>query len=167
MTQSPISNAVPLDGSRDRSGFDCGNEALNSYLLRYSWQNQKNNYSRTFVMCRDLRVVGYYTLVAGSVSPADVPQSMTRGSPKHNVPIILLARLAVDRPEQGQGVGKAFLKHAALSALAAADFVGCRAMMVHAKDATAAEFYVKYGFEQSPVNALTLFMLTSDLEASL
>jgi GNAT superfamily N-acetyltransferase len=83
------------------------------------------------------------------------------------VPIILLARLAVDRTEQSKGLGAALLKDALLRAAQAGDIVGCRAVLVHAKDKAAQAFYQKFDFESSPINELHLYLLMKDIQASL
>jgi len=81
------------------------------------------------------------------------------------VTVILLARLAVDQKEQGKGLGRALLKDALLRALQVADLVGCRAVLVHAKDSSAQAFYSQFGFEPSPSNELHLFLLMKDITA--
>jgi predicted N-acetyltransferase YhbS len=85
----------------------------------------------------------------------------------HPVPVILLARLAVDGSEQRQGLGAGLLKDALLRATAAADIIGCRAVMVHAKDDKAQAFYQRFGFEVSPTDPFRLFVLMKDVKASL
>jgi GNAT superfamily N-acetyltransferase len=112
-------------------------------------------------------VIGYYTFAAGSVRREDTPPRVAKGLGHYPVPIILLARLAVDRSEQGKGLGMALLKDALLRAVQAADLVGCRAVLVHAKDQTAQAFYRKFGFESSPVDALHLYLLVKDIKANL
>jgi GNAT superfamily N-acetyltransferase len=91
---------------------------------------------------------------------------VAKGLGGYPVPVILLARLAVDRTEQGKGLGAALLKDAILRAASAADIVGCRALLVHAKDKQAQAFYQRFGFEPSPVNELHLFLLMKDILAS-
>ena len=95
-------------------------------------------------------MVGYYTLAAGSVSRDDLPPRVAKGLGNYPIPVILLARLAVDRTEQGKGVGAALLKDAIFRAAQAADIVGCRALLVHAKDQAAQAFYSKFDFEPLP-----------------
>jgi len=119
-----------------------------------------------YVTARDNRVVGYYTLAAGSVGHEQVPSRVAQGLGKYPVPIILLARLAVERTEQGKGLGSALLKDALLRALQAADLVGCRAVLVHAKDQTAQAFYRKFDFGSSPVDKLHLYLLTKNIQAT-
>src|SRR5436190_19694511 len=103
---------VPLDRSHDVSAFDCGQPALNDYLSKYALANQQNRSARTYVALRGNRVAGYYTLTAGSVQPDTAPARVVKGLAKHPVPIILLARLAIDRQEQGKGLGKVLLNDA-------------------------------------------------------
>ena len=92
---------------------------------------------------------------------------MAKGLARHPVPIILLARLAVDRGEQGRGVGAGLLKDALLRTAKAAAIIGCRAVLVHANDQAARAFYQRFGFEPSPVDELHLYLLMKDLKASL
>ncbi len=121
--------------------FDCGREELNRYLLRYAWQNQQAGAAQTYVGIVDEIVVGYHTLAVGQVTLEDAPERLKKGLAKHPVPIMLLARLAIDRRWQGQGVGKALLRDAMLRTLQAADIAGIRAFAVHAKNEEARRFY--------------------------
>lgn len=134
VTAFPLQGPIPLDKSHDLSAFDCGVPALNDYLHKYAWHNQQNRSARTYVAVRDNRVVGYYSLAAGAVQRADVTPRVAKGLANHPVPVFLLARLAVDRTEQGKGLGSGLLKDALVRSLQAADLVGCRAILVHAKD---------------------------------
>jgi GNAT superfamily N-acetyltransferase len=118
------------------------------------------------VAARGRHVAGYYTLAAGSVRPEESTPRVAKGLGNYPVPIILLARLAVDRTEQGKGLGAALLRDAILRAARAADIVGCRALLVHAKDKQAQAFYQRFGFEPSPVNELHLYLLMKDILAS-
>lgn len=162
----PLNSPVPLDGSHDRAGFDCGVGPLNDYLHKYALQNQQNRSARTYVATRGARVVGYYTLAAGSVSRADTPDRVAKGLANHPVPVILLARLAVDHSEQGQGLGRGLLKDALRRVVQAADLIGCRALLVHAKDDGAKAFYERFGFVPSPTHPLHLFLLVKDILAN-
>ena len=94
--------------------FDCGREAINRYLLRYAWQNQLAGAAQTYVGLASGAVVGYCTLAVGASQREDAPERLTKGLARRPVPIMLLARLAVDHRWQGQGVGNAFLKDAML-----------------------------------------------------
>jgi GNAT superfamily N-acetyltransferase len=165
-TEAPPPRPVPLDRIHDLSAFDCGAPALNDYLRKHAWQNHQNRSARTYVTARDNRVAGYYTLAAGSVHREDTPPRIAKGLGNYPVPIILLARLAVDRSEQGKGLGAALLKDALLRAAQASDIVGCRAVLVHAKDQQAQAFYRKYGFEPAPVDEFHLYLLMKDIKAN-
>jgi GNAT superfamily N-acetyltransferase len=143
--------------------LDCGREALNRYLLRYAWQNQQAGAAQTYVGLAGDAVIGYYTLAVGHVMPEEAPERLTKGLARHPVPIMLLARLAVDRRWQGQGVGKALLKDAMLRTLQAADIAGIRAFAVHAKDEEARRFYLKFDFIASPTDPMHLFVLLKDV----
>ncbi|HEY7424776.1 MAG TPA: GNAT family N-acetyltransferase [Gemmataceae bacterium] len=154
---SEFSPLVLLESRHDRSQFDCGVEPLNVYLKQYALQNQKKGLVRNYVTCRGTRVVGYYSLAYGSVAQADAPPALTKGIGKYPIPLMILARLAVDGREKGQGLGKALLKDAILRTLQAADIAGLKAIFVQAKDQEAEQFYAKHGFIPSPGDPLHLF----------
>lgn len=163
----PLEPPVPLHRDYDVTAFDCGASPLNEYLQRFALTNHQNRSARTYVATRGKRVVGYYTLAAGAVRREDAPSRVAKGLANYPVPIILLARLAVDRSEQGHGLGRALLKDALLRAIQAADLIGCRAVLVHAKDQSAQAFYRRFGFEPSPTDELHLYLLMKDIERSL
>lgn len=164
----PLSNIEPISESHDASRFDCGShESLNDWLKRFALANQKNESARTYVVHRNTSVVGYYSISAGSVSIDQVPARVARGIARHAVPVILLARLAVDKGEQGTGLGKALLKDALARIAAAADIVGARAVLVHAIDERARKFYEHFDFEPSPIQELQLMLLMKDLRKAL
>ena len=144
-------------------GFDCGRAQLNEYLLRYAWQNQQAGAAQTYVGVVGDAIVGFHTLAVGQVTFDDAPQRLTKGLARHPVPIVLLARLAVDRRWQKQGVGKALLKDAMLRTLQAADIAGVRALAVHAKDDEARRFYEHFDFVPSPSDSMHLFVLLKDV----
>jgi predicted N-acetyltransferase YhbS len=165
-TAETLNAPVLLTRGHDRSAFDCGIPALNEYLKQYALQNQKKHAARTYVATRGNRVVGYYSLAYGSVTLAEAPQNVKSGLARHPIPVILLARLAVDMAERGRGIGAALLKDALLRTLQAAEIAGLRAMIVHAKDDAAKRFYEKFGFQPSPIDAFHLFLKVSDIMAS-
>ena len=143
--------------------FDCGRDELNRYLVRYAWQNQQAGAAQTYVGIVGEANVGYHTLAVGHVTLEDAPQRLTKGLAKHPVPIMLLARLAIDRRWQGQGVGKALLRDAMQRTLQAADIAGIRAFAVHAKDEEARRFYEHFDFMPSPTDPMHLFVLLKDV----
>ena len=144
--------------------FDCGQPDLNRYLQRYAWNNQRANSAQTYVVCAASALAGYYSLSVAGVDYASAPERITRGLARHPVPVLLLARLAVDRAFQGQGVGTALLKDALLRTLQAADIAGIRAVIVHAKNEAARQWYLRFGFEPGPVAPLQLFLLLKDIQ---
>lgn len=156
-----------LSQAHDLSRFDCGTESLSVWLKRFALVNQRSDSAQTFVVHRSGSVVGYYSLTAGSVRPEEAPPRIVKGLARHPIGVILLARLAVDKREQGQGLGKALLKDALLRAAGAADTIGARAVLVHAIDDGARRFYEHFGFERSPVDEFELMLLMKDLRAQL
>jgi len=145
--------------------FDCGEEALNRFLIRFALPNQQANASQTYVGLADSAVIGFYTLVVGEVRYDDAPERLTKGLARHPVPIMLLARLAVQRDWHGKGVGAGLLRDAVLRTLQAADIAGIRALAVHAKDDAARAFYRRFDFVESPTDPLHLFALIKDLRS--
>jgi len=143
--------------------FDCGREELNRYLSRFAWANQQAGAAQTYVGLAGDLVVGYYTLAVGQVGRDEAPARLTKGLARHPVPIMLLARLAVDRRSQGCGAGKALLRDAMQRTLQAADIAGIRAFAVHAKDEEARRYYEKFDFVASPTDPLHLFVLLKDV----
>ena len=143
--------------------FDCGRPGLNRYLARFAWQNQQAGASQTYVGLVDDAIVGFHTLVVGEVSHEGAPERLTKGLARHPVPIMLLARLAVDQRWHGRGIGKALLKDALQRTLQAADIAGIRAFVVHAKDEEAQRFYRHFDFIPFPIDPLQLFVLLKDV----
>jgi len=144
-------------------GFDCGREELNRYLLRYARQNQQAGAAQTYLGLVGDAVIGYHTLAVGQVSREEAPERLAKGLARHPLPIMLLARLAVDRRWHGQGVGQALLKDAMQRTLQAADIAGIRAFAVHAKDEEARAFYQKFDFIPSPTDPMHLFVLLKEV----
>lgn len=143
--------------------FDCGSEDLNRFLQRFAWVSQKAGSAQTYVACRGESVIGYYSLAVGSVLHADAPGRVTKGQPRHPIPVMLLARLAIDHVEQGQRIGQGLLKDALLRTAQAADIAGIRALLVHAKDDNARRFYEHFNFDPSPTDSYHLYLLIKDI----
>lgn len=155
----------PLQASHAAEGFDCGDEALNRFLIRFTLANQRARASRTYVALVGDAVVGFHTLVVGEASPEQAPERIRKGLARHPIPLMVLARLAVTLDQQGLGLGAALLKDAIGRTLAAATIAGIRALAVHAKDERAQSFYAHFGFRPSPSDPLHLFVLLKDLQA--
>ena len=111
--------------------------------------------------------MGYYSLAFGSISHEDATQKIKDQLPHYPIPILLLARLAVDVREKGNGLGKGLLRDAMFRTIQAASIGGLRAMLTHAKDQEAKSFYEKFGFESSPTNELHLMLSIKDIQANL
>lgn len=163
-----IGNLEALGSEHDLSGFDCGEAALNAWLNRHALKNQSRNNTRTFVLptiekC-GRKVIAFYSLVVATIAHEDALQPIKEGSsPKHPIPVILLARLGVTREYQGRKIGQALLKDALLRALGISREVGVRAVLVHAK-AGSAPFYERHaGFEPSPTDPLHLLLPIQDI----
>lgn len=157
----------PLTAAHRAEHFDCGKAALDTFLKRFALINQQNGTARTYVAHRSGEVVGYYSLSAASVEIDHAPARVAKGLPKHPIPMTLLARLAVDSREQSHGLGAGLLQDALLRHLQAEAVIGSRALIVHAKDETAITFYLKFGFEPSPLDPNHLFLLTKDIKKTL
>jgi GNAT superfamily N-acetyltransferase len=145
--------------------FDCGKEVLNRFLRQHAWANQQANAAQTYVLADGKKVVGYYSLAAGSVTHDVAPRRLTAGQTRHAISVVLLARLAVDKTLLKQGIGAALLEDALIRVSNAADIVGARALLVHAKDEEAKSFYEHFNFEPSPSDPLHLFLLMKDIRA--
>jgi GNAT superfamily N-acetyltransferase len=168
LTEPGFSTVEKLAANHDFDRFDCGKEPLNHFLQRHALINQAANAARTYVACGDGNVVvGYYSLAVGAVEHASAPGRVTRGLARHPVPVMLLARLAVDETVQGSGLGKALLKDALLRTAQAAEIAGIRALLVHAKDDEAKAWYERFDFKPGPTDPYHLFLLMKDIKALL
>jgi GNAT superfamily N-acetyltransferase len=118
-------------------------------------------------LVQEEQVIGYYSLAPGSVSPEDAPARVIKGQGRYPVPVILMARFAMDIRVQGRGLGKWLFRDALRRALSGAEAIGGRAFLVHAKDTEAHAFYRKFGMDESPTNPLHLFLLFKNIRESL
>lgn len=151
----------PLEPTHRVDRFDCGREQLDRWLRAYAGQGQRRDTARTFVVRRpnDDEVVGYYTLVASEVEHSMATDAVRRGASKRfPIPVCLIARLAVDRSEQGAGLGRSLLLDALRRTDRASRSVAMRAVLVHALDDAAAGFYARFGFKPATGDPLTLMV---------
>jgi len=156
----------PLAPRHALDDFRCGEPALDEWLRRHARAAQASETARVFVTTLDagLIVVGYYALAAAQIAPAEASARAVKGQPRaRQVPAILLARLAVDQRHQGASVGRSLLQDALLRAAQAADSIGGRVLLVHAKGDAARSGYERYGFESSPTDPLHLLLLMKDI----
>ena len=169
MTAPRFADPEPLTTAGRIEAFRCGNEALDLWLQRHARAASGAGSARTYVVADrdDSRVVGYFALAAAAVEPARVPPRVKAGMPRHPIPVVLLARLAVDKAVQGRGLGAFLLADAMRRTLSASQTIGVRALLVHATDEGARSFYGRFGFVESPTDPLHLMLLMKDLRASL
>ena len=137
--------------------FDCDVPALNEWLKRRAIANHVSGASRSYVVCRGLHVLGFYCLSAGAIASSAATSSIRRNMPDP-IPLIVLGRLAVDIRAKGQGIGAGLLLHAIEQTQEAARIAGIRALLVHAKDKSSAEFYRHFNFVPSTLDAMTLML---------
>lgn len=158
------SQPVPLRGEHDLDGFASGESSLDSWLQRRSRHAEAAGSARTFVTTIDgKKVVGYYALAIGQVEPADATERMLKGQPAERpVPVLVLARLAVDENHQARGVGRSLLQDALLRCDLVSKSAGVRAVVAHSRR-EAAGFYDSFGFEESPTDPLHRILLLKDL----
>lgn len=153
-----LNSPAPLTDRHTTDGFASGKPSLDDWLKRRALRNQTDGASRTYVVAGDDGAVrAYYALAAGSVMPEQATGAVRRNMPAP-IPVVILARLAVDQGLQGQGIGRALLKDALLRTLQAGEMIGVRAMLIHALDEEAAAFYERFGFARSPIDELVLMM---------
>lgn len=166
MTAEPIYGPEPLTAAHLVEEFDCGVASLNDYVVRRALSDQSAGKSRTYVVARGQRVIGFFSLAVAGVEPADATARAVAGQGNQPIPAILLARLAVDLSERGKHIGEALLTEALRKSIAASEIVGARIVLAHALDETARGFYLKYGFEQSPCHDLHVMILMKDVKRS-
>ena len=148
----------PLSSVHRLDEFDCGELVLDEWLKRMALANQLSGGSRTFVVAdQDSRVCGYYAMAAGAVAHQMATSSVRRNMPDP-VPVMVLARLAVDQRAQGMNLGASLLQDAVNRAVAVSLNTGVRALLVHALHDRAKLFYEHYGFQASPVHPMTLML---------
>ena len=150
----------------DLGAFDSGNAELDDWLRRHGLAAQQMDSARTFVITRN-RVVGYFSLTMGSVLRADAPAKLVRGLPAYPIGMVLLARLAVDRREQGKGLGALLLSEALRKAAGAGEAAAARLVVVDAIDDAAVRFYERFGFIATPDDPHRLYRRMKDIRASL
>jgi len=143
----------PLDAAVDVDAFRCGEPQLDAYICRYASQDIRRGLTRVFVATPEQapqRLAGFFSLSAGSVSAAALPDAMRRKLPHYPVPVALLGRLAVDEGFQGQGLGAVLLADACLKVAQASAVLAVAGLVVDAKSETAAAFYKHFGFVALP-----------------
>ena len=161
----------PLNKSHVLNNFDCGNEPLSSWLKKHASQSQSSGHTMTMVVteAQSNIVIAYYSFSVISVEHSGTtPERVKKGLARYPIPVFLIARLAVDREHQGARLGSRLLLHALRrAALAAAENVPIRAVVVDAIDQSAKDFYRQFEFEPWPVDGFRLWLMMKDLQATL
>lgn len=161
-----LSVPEPLAPHHALDTFDCGAPSLNDWLRRRALLNQASGASRTFVSCEAGQVVAYYALASSAVTPSAAPGRFRRNMPDP-IPVVVLVRLAITQTHQARGLGRALFQDAGRRVIHAADAIGIRGLLVHALSDEAKAFYVRLGFDPSPLEPMTLMVTVADLKTAL
>lgn len=152
------------------SGFDCGIGSLNLWLERHARAAGGAGSARTYVVTDDEqegRVVGYHAITVASIEHVDATERATKGMPRHPIPAMLLARLAVGESVKGKGLGAFLLRDAMARTVAVSQEAGVRLLLAHALNDDSRRFYLHFGFEPSPTDPMNLQIIVKDIQASL
>lgn len=167
MTSGILRAPRTMERADSKSAFRSGAAELDEWFARYAWQNQRANNAVTYVATLDDRTVGYYAVAAAGISRDAVDFSFGKGRP-HDIPCILLARLAVDSRAQGRGLGAALYRDAIQRSISASDALGAAALLIHCRDESAREFYLAHAdLLESPVDPLHLVLPLGPLKKAL
>ena len=161
-----ISAPEPLTPEHTIDRFDSGVASLDEWLRQRALPNQASGASRTFIVCDGGHAIAYYALAASAVAPNAAPGRFRRNMPDP-VPVVALARLAIAKSHQRQGLGRYLFQDAAQRVISASGAVGIRGMLVHAISEEAKAFYLRLGLTASPVDPMTLMVTVADLKAAL
>ena len=168
---TPYVTPQPLADRHDLTAFECASAEQTAWLRRHARQSHRSDSTRVFVVTqRDSpAVVAFYAIRMAEVAFARATERLAKGQGRHPQPIVLIARLGVDRAHEGRGLGSELLRHAFLKAVEASAEIGCRAVAVHCEGEQARRFYLRAvpAFEPSPADPLHLILLIKDLRASL
>lgn len=161
MTYSPPEHISP---THDLTTFNCGKSVLDEWLKDKALKNETSGVSRTYVICYENKVVGYYTLATGSVTHSSVTGKIKRNVPDP-IPVMILGKLAIDINHRKKGLGIGLFKDAVRRTVQAADIAGIRAILIHALDEEAKNFYIKKcGCQVSPIEPLLLWVILQDAQ---
>lgn len=168
MTSAVLQSPRKLKKRENTRNFNCGVENLDNWIKNFAWKNQRANNAVVYVTTLNEEVVGYYALASGGVAREELPENLPGGSRPNSVPVIILARFAVDQRMQGRGVGRSLLKDMFERALAAAEIIGAMGIVLHANDESAKQFYLHNAdFLEMPSEPLHLLLPLSALREAL
>jgi GNAT superfamily N-acetyltransferase len=156
-----ITPPEPITTAHNVESFACGVPVLDEWLKRRALKNESSGASRTFVVCSDGQVIGYYALATGSVGHRNTPGKVRRNMPDP-IPVIVLGRLAIDERWQHAGLGRSLLRDAILRTLSVSQQAGVKALLVHTLSEDAKQFYLRNGFRESPLDPMTLIISLQD-----
>jgi GNAT superfamily N-acetyltransferase len=160
-TSPSLTSPTALTAAHDLTRFRCGKQPLDDWLRLHALNNEGRS-SRTYVVCQEREVVGYYCLATGAEKRESAPSKIRRNVPDP-IPVVVLGRLAVHTDHQGKGIGDGLLKDALMRVAQVSKIVGSRAILVHAIDHDAMAFYVRYGFVEFPQGSRSLFLPTETI----
>lgn len=161
-----ISAPEPFHAGHILDSFCCGVDSMDNWLKQRAMKNQVTGASRMFVCCdENSGVLAYYSLASSAVMTNTAPGRFRRNMPDP-IPVVVLGRLAVDTSLHGRGVGRALVRDAGLRVIQVAETIGIRGMLVHALSDEAREFYLRVGFEPSPIDPMMLMLTLGDLLGS-
>ncbi len=155
-----------IEAHHDLTAFDCGEPELNDWLRLQALKNEAGGAARTYVICAEGRAVGYYALATGGIARAAATGRVRRQMPDP-IPVMIIGRLAVDTRHQGHGLGYGLLRDALLRTLLVAEQAGIRAVLLHAMTVGAKKFYQRAGFQESPLDPMTMMITIADIEKAL
>jgi len=158
----PLSRPEPLSEAHELNDFISGETSLDDWLKRRAWPNQVSGASRTFVIAEGRRVIGYYALASGAITVSIGVGRFRRNMPDP-IPVVVLGRLAINRSQQGRGLGRALFRDCAMRVAHAAEAIGIRGIVVHAISEQAKAFYLALGFDPSPGEPMTLMVTLADI----
>ena len=151
-----------LNVSHRLERFDSGNPAIDKWFRERSMQASLSNSAKTFVLIHDDSVIAFYSLTVGEIVNAEASARLKAGMSNLSIPVLLLARMAVRKDYQGQGLGKGLLRDAILRTFAISQNAGVRALTTHPVDDNARQFYLKFGFSENPHRPNELYLLLKD-----
>jgi GNAT superfamily N-acetyltransferase len=152
--------------SHNVEDFCCGVKELDDWLKKRAHGNESSGATRTYVVCEGETVIAYYALANGAIAHESAIERVRRNMP-NPIPVMVLARLAVDQAWKGKGIGRGLLRDAVLRTLQAADIAGIKAILVHAISEEAKVFYETFGFQVSPTESMTLMVTIKDIQATI
>lgn len=165
-SEPPVTAPEHIEAHHDSAAFDCGEPELNDWLRLQALKNEASGASRTYVICADGRIVGYYALATGAIVRAAATGKVRRQMPGP-IPVMIIGRLAVDARHQGHGLGYGLLRDALLRTLQVAAQTGIRAVLLHAMTAGAKKFHQRAGFQESPLDPMTMMITIADIHKAL